>query len=149
MFLSQAAKREYKIFLRREELFLESKMPKAKRCISNPDFLYDNIHEYISKLYGIGKGARSFYFMKSALEKEIKQASQTAGLQSIRAHDLRHSHASMLIELSFTPLEIADRLRHEAVKTTLDTCSHLYPDKDRKLADRLKRFRRTPPKEST
>lgn len=126
-----------------EELFLEPKTPKAKRCISIPDFLYDDIHEYISKLYRIRKGDRIFYFTKSALEKEIKRASEKAGLQPIRVHDLRHSHASMLIELGFTPLEIADRLGHESVKTTLDTYSHLYPDKDQMLADRLNQFRRT------
>ena len=39
-----------------EELFLESKTPKAKRYISIPDFLYDDILEYVSKLYGIEKG---------------------------------------------------------------------------------------------
>ena len=132
-----------------EELFLEPKTPKARRCISIPDFLYDNLHEYISKLYGIGKGDRIFYFTKSALEKEIKRASEKAGLTPIRVHDLRHSHASMLIELGFSPLEIVDRLGHESVKTTLDTYSHLYPDKDQKLADRLNQFRRTPPKENS
>lgn len=129
--------------LKGEELFLEPKTPKSKRCISIPDFLYDDIHEYISKLYGIGKGDRIFYFTKSALEKEIKLISEKAGLQPIRVHDLRHSHASMLIELGFTPLEIANRLGHESVKTTLDTYSHLYPDKDQKMADRLNQFRRT------
>ena len=97
-----------------EELFLEPKTPKAKRCISIPDFLYDDIHEYILKLYGIGKGDRIFYFTKSALEKEI-----------------------------------ADCLGHESVKTTLDTYSHLSPDKDQKLADRLNQFRRTPPPEES
>ena len=132
-----------------EELLLEPKTPKAKRCISIPDFLYDDIHEYISKLYGFGKGDRIFYFTKSALEKEIKRASKKTGLTPIRVHDLRHSHACMLIEFHFTPLEIADRLGHESVKTTLDTYSHLYPDKDQKLADRLNQFRRTPPPEES
>ena len=75
-----------------EELFLEPKTPKAKRCISIPDFLYDDIHEYISKLYGIGKGDRIFYFTKSAPEKEIKRASEKAGLTPIRVHDLRHPY---------------------------------------------------------
>lgn len=98
----------------------------------------------MSKIYSIGKGARIFYFTKSALEKEIKRISQKAGLQLIRGHNLRHSHASMLIELGFSPLEIADRLGHESVKTTLDTYSHLYPDKDTKLADRLNQFRQMP-----
>ena len=124
-----------------KELFLEPKTPKAKRCISIPDFLYDDIQEYVSKLYGIEKGDRIFYFTKSALEKEIKRVADKAGLPIIRVHDLRHSHASMLIELGFSPLEIADRLGHESVKTTLDTYSHLYPDKDQKLADRLNQFR--------
>ena len=124
-----------------KELFLEPKTPKAKWCISIPDFLYDDIQEYVSKLYGIEKGDRIFYFTKSALEKEIKRVADKAGLPIIRVHDLRHSHASMLIELGFSPLEIADRLGHESVKTTLDTYSHLYPDKDQKLADRLNQFR--------
>lgn len=124
-----------------EELFLEPKTPKAKRCISIPDFLYDDIQEYISKLYGIEKGDRIFYFSKSALDKEIKRTAKAAGLQPIRVHDLRHSHASMLIEMGFAPLEIADRLGHESVKTTLDTYSHLYPDKDLQLADRLNQLR--------
>ena len=125
-----------------EELFLEPKTPKAKRCISIPDFLYDDIQAYVAKLYGIGGGDRIFYFTKSALDKEIKRVAEKAGLPPIRVHDLRHSHASMLIEMGFAPLEIADRLGHESVKTTLDTYSHLYPDKDQMLADRLNQFRR-------
>lgn len=118
-------------------MFLDPKTPKTKHCISIPDFLYDEIQEYISKLYGIEKGDRIFYFTKSALEKEIKHVSKKAGLPAIRVHDLRHSHANMLIDMGFSVLKIADRLGHESVKTTLDTYSHLYPDKDQKLADRL------------
>ena len=48
----------------------------------------------------------------------------------------------MLIEMGFSPLEIADRLGHESVKTTLDTYSHLYPDKDLQLANRLNQYRK-------
>ena len=125
-----------------EELFLEPKTPKSKRCISIPDFLYDDIQMYISKLYGIQEGDRIFYFSKSALDKNIKRLAKKAGLLPIRVHDLRHSHASMLIEMGFSPLEIANRLGHESVKTTLDTYSHLYPDKDQKLAGELNKFRR-------
>lgn len=72
----------------------------------------------------------------------MKRVSERIGLKPIRVHDLRHSHASMLIELGVTPLEIAERLGHESIKTTLDTYSHLYPDKDQKLADRLNQFRK-------
>ena len=55
----------------------------------------------------------------------------------------------MLIEMGVEPLEIAERLGHESVKTTLDTYSHLYPDKDLKLADALNQFRRATDSEET
>ena len=55
----------------------------------------------------------------------------------IRIHDLRHSHASLLVELGFQPLAIAERLGHEKIETTLNTYSHLYPNKQAELADRL------------
>ncbi|EOS39365.1 hypothetical protein C808_01786 [Lachnospiraceae bacterium M18-1] len=51
----------------------------------------------------------------------------------------------LTIEMGFAPLEIADRLGHESVKTTLDTYSHLYPNKDQQLADQLNQFRRAVP----
>ena len=87
-----------------EELFLEPKTPKAKRCISIPGFLYKDIQAYVAKLYGIEKGDRIFYFTKSALDKEIKRIAGKAGLPLIRVLDLRHSHASMLINLGFSAL---------------------------------------------
>lgn len=130
-----------------KELFLVPKTPKSKRNIAIPDFLYDSIHEYISKLGGIESEDRIFYFTKYALEKEIKRVAKEACLPEIRVHDLRHSHASMLIEMGFDALEISERMGHESVKTTLDTYSHLYPDKDLELADKLNRFRRTAPSE--
>ena len=54
----------------------------------------------------------------------------------------RDTHASMLIDMGFDVLEISERLGHESVKTTLDTYSHLYPDKDKKLAGALNKLRR-------
>ncbi|KAJ53625.1 phage integrase family site-specific recombinase [Clostridium tetanomorphum DSM 665] len=58
-------------------------------------------------------------------------------VKQIRIHDLRHSHASLLIELGFTPLLISERLGHEKVQTTLDTYSHLYPNKGDVVANKL------------
>lgn len=48
----------------------------------------------------------------------------------------------MLIDMGFDILEISERLGHESVKTTLDTYSHLYPEKDTKLAGELNKLRR-------
>ena len=71
------------------------------------------------------------------MKHEIVRGIKETGVKSIRIHDLRHSHASMLIELGFSPLEIANRLGHEKVETTLNTYAHLYPNKQTKLAERL------------
>lgn len=39
--------------------------------------------------------------------------------------------------MGFTPLAIAERLGHEKIETTLNTYSHLYPNKQVELADKL------------
>ena len=43
----------------------------------------------------------------------------------------------MLVDMGVAPLEIAERLGHEKIETTLNTYSHLYPNKQAQLADRL------------
>ncbi len=58
-------------------------------------------------------------------------------LKKIRVHDLRYSHASLLIEMGCQPLLIADRLGHEKIQTTLNTYSHLYPNKQAEVAAQL------------
>ena len=102
-----------------KELILEPKTPKSSRTLAIPDFLYDDIHGYVSQLYGILPTDRIFYFTKSALEKGLKRNAPDAGLEPILLHDLRHSHASMLIDMGFDALEIPERLGHESVKTTM------------------------------
>lgn len=112
-----------------EELFLEPKTPKANRTIAIPDFLYDDIRNYISMLGGLRDTDRIFYFTKSALDKEIKVGAAAAGLRAIRVHDLRHSHASMLVDMGFPPIEIAERLGHDGniiFNITLTSRRHLH-----------------------
>ena len=61
-----------------------------------------------------------------------------SGVKKIRLHDLRHSHASLLIaKLGAQPNLVAERLGHEKIQTTLSTYAHLYPNQARNLADQL------------
>ena len=61
-----------------------------------------------------------------------------SGVKKIRLHDIRHSHASLLIsKLGAQPNLVAERLGHEKIETTLATYSHLYPNQACKLADQL------------
>lgn len=48
----------------------------------------------------------------------------------------KETHVAHLISLGFTPVEIAERLGHEGISVTY-TYSHLYPSKQKELADRL------------
>lgn len=47
-----------------------------------------------------------------------------------RIHDLRHYFASLLIASGLDVKVVQSRLRHASAKTTLDTYSHMWPDKD-------------------
>ena len=57
-------------------------------------------------------------------------------MKRIRIHDLRHSHVSLLIEMGFSALAIADRVGHESVDITYKY-AHLFPSKQQEMAKRL------------
>lgn len=120
------------------DVITEPKTVKGKRVITLPDFLVMELEEYIVKLYGVMANDRLFMVTKSYLEKEMIRGVNLSGVKKIRLHDLRHSHASLLIsKLGAQPKLVADRLGHEKIQTTLATYSHLYPDQARDLADQL------------
>ncbi|MBE6701694.1 MAG: site-specific integrase, partial [Ruminococcaceae bacterium] len=78
-----------------------------------------------------------FTCTKSYLSHEMIRGCRLSGVKKIRVHDIRHSHASLLIELGFQPLLVSERLGHENIETTLQTYSHLYPNKQQEVADKL------------
>ena len=123
--------------LGKKDVITPPKTPKSKSVITIPEFLAADIKDYMDSLYDLQENDRLFPITKYYLEHEMQRGIKESGVKRIRVHDLRHSHASMLIELGFSPLEIANRLGHEKVETTLNTCAHLYPNKQTKLAERL------------
>ena len=123
--------------LGKKDVITPPKTPKSKRVITIPEFLAADIKDYMDSLYELQENDRLFPITKYYLEHEMQRGIKESGVKRIRVHDLRHSHASMLIELGFSPLEIANRLGHEKVETTLNTYAYLYPNKQTKLAERL------------
>ena len=119
------------------DVITEPKTPKSKRVIAIPQFLAVDLQDYVNSMYGVQGEDRLFPITKYYLEHEMQRGIKESGVKRIRIHDLRHSHASLLVEMGFSPLEIANRLGHEKIETTLNTYSHLYPDKQEQLADRL------------
>lgn len=120
------------------DVITEPKTAKGKREVALPDFLVSELEEYVGKLYGMMNNDRLFMVTKSYLEKEMLRGVRISGVKKIRLHDLRHSHASLLIsKLGAQPNLVAERLGHEKVQTTLATYSHLYPNQSRSLADQM------------
>lgn len=123
--------------LGQEDLLQDPKTPKSRRFIPCPDFLMDMVRDYAARLYEYDPSERLFPFTKHWVNDQLKRCCDRTGVKLIRVHDIRHSHASMLVDSGADPLLIADRLGHEKVTTTLGTYSHLYPDKGQALASAL------------
>ena len=78
---------------------------------------------------------------KNMIDKKFKQIlTRNNNLKKIRIHDLRHSHASLLINQGEDYLVVKERLGHASITTTIDTYSHLYPSKQKNLASKLDDF---------
>ncbi|MCX6363603.1 MAG: tyrosine-type recombinase/integrase [Actinobacteria bacterium] len=57
--------------------------------------------------------------------------------QSVRFHDLRHTHATLLLRQGTHPKVVSERLGHPTVGITLDTYSHVLSDMQDEAAKRL------------
>lgn len=79
---------------------------------------------------------------KSFFEHEMERGIKLSGVKKITVHCTRHSHASMLVQMGFSPIEIAKRLGHGKVTTTIETYCHQPMDAQRKIADRLGKVER-------
>lgn len=122
-----------------EDQFGPTKNGKA-RISPIPDFLYDDIKAYIAALYGIGAEDRIFYFTKSTLNRELSEAEKKAGVPEVRVHDLRHSHAALLVEMGCSIVLVAERLG-DTVKVASDTYAHLYPNKQAEIVGQMNALR--------
>ena len=112
------------------------KTDKGNRVIELPEFLCNELEDYFGMIYKIDEHTRLFNITKSYLHHEMDRGSKAAGVKRIRIHDLRHSACAALIELGFSPVQIAERLGHESATITM-RYAHLYPSVQRTMADKL------------
>lgn len=121
----------------KQDIITAPKTARSKRNISLPDFLLVDLKDYIDSMGEVAPTDRLFPCNKHFLENEKARGIKASGLPHIRLHDLRHSHASLLIEMGFSPIAVAERLGHEKVTTTLNTYGHLFPNKQAGMAEKL------------
>lgn len=113
------------------------KTESSNRKITIPKFLQGEIKEYLDRQYELVPDERIFPITDRAVQKKMKQKTEEAKLKPIRVHDLRHSHIALLIEKGLQPLIIAQRVGHDSVNTTMNIYGHLYPNKQKEVADLL------------
>jgi integrase len=92
-------------------------------------------------LYGTEPTDRLFPVTKYYLHHEMERGCKETGVKKIRIHDLRHSHISLLIDMGFSAIAIADRVGHESIEITYNY-AHLFPSRQTEMAERLD-FERT------
>ena len=126
-----------------EDIITPPKTESSIRTITIHKELQDILREYIDGIYLAKPTTRLFAGRtKHFFEHEMERGIKLSGVKKITVHCCRHSHASMLVQLGFSPIEIAKRLGHGKVTTTIETYCHQSAEAQNKIADRLGKVER-------
>jgi len=64
-------------------------------------------------------------FLPDSITQAWRKLAHRCGLQGIRLHDARHTHASLMLKQGVHPKIVQERLGHTSISITLDTYSHV------------------------
>ena len=111
----------------------EPKTPKAKRTVPIPDWLREDL-----KLAAAGKTPEEHVFTTEGgtlfragnwRRRVLYPAAETAGLRTVRPHDLRHTYASLAASEGVDIYRLMRRMGHASIGTTIDLyAADLFPD---------------------
>ena len=124
----------------RHDVITDPKTSKSNRIVQMPSFLNEEMKDYFTRLYNLEENQRIFTISKSMLHHEMDRGCKISGVKRIRIHDLRHSHVSLLINMGFNAVDIANRVGHESVKITY-RYAHMFPTRDTEIAEKLNEIR--------
>lgn len=118
--------------------------PKTKSSFRNiilPNTLLNELNKYINNNPKI-KNSKFFFGEDKPLDdhtiyRRLDEHTKLAQLHKIRVHDFRHSHASLLINLGANIVLVSKRLGHSDTQQTLNTYSHLYPNSEMEIVNKL------------
>ena len=107
------------------------------RKVDIPQFLCNQLEEYLKKHYILNEDDRIFKEYYVIIRDRLKKAQKRANLnEEFTLHSFRHSHVSLLIDLGYSPTIVADRIG-DTVDTVLKTYSHLYAESKESLSEKL------------
>ena len=124
-----------------EDMITPPKTKNSIRTIDVPEFLIIELKEYMDRIYDLKDDDRIFPIVAEAIQHKLRREIAKGGLKKIRVHDFRHSHCADLVNQHIEPLVIKERLGHKDIKITLNTYGHLYPSRQKDVAQMLNQQR--------
>lgn len=132
-----------------EDVITSPKTKKSNRTIKMPQFLCEEMQDYLGMLYGIKKKDRIFTVTKSYLHHEMDRGSKAAGVKRIRIHDLRHPYVKHTTKIfSLRLMDFQAQAYPDARRKTRGACQLLRVGQSRSPVRPLcnrKRFSCLPP----
>lgn len=71
------------------------------------------------------------------ITKAFAKVLDKIGLPRVRFHDLRHTHATLLLQEGVNPKIVSERLGHTDIRITLNTYSHVLPSIQKEAAEKV------------
>ena len=115
------------VIVKNKHVLQDAKTPYSVRKISLPATVYNQLLDYISRLYKWDPRERIFPFTESAIEYFIRRRIKELQLPKLTPHGLRHSNASILLHYTADVAMVSRRLGHKNPKITLEVYSHMMP----------------------
>ncbi|MFC1902942.1 tyrosine-type recombinase/integrase [Chloroflexota bacterium] len=134
-----------------EYVIKEPKTAHSRRTVSLSPALvallreYRADHELLRIQLGIGLADNDFVFIRhdgspinpNAVTHAFQRVIKKAGLKHVRLHDLRHTHATLMLKAGEHPKIVSERLGHASIGITMDTYSHVLPGMQEAAAERF------------
>ena len=97
----------------------------------NKEFNKNNKHNLVfcendGSMCNPGTVTRRFNYIRDSID-----------VKKIRLHDVRHTHATLLLKAGVHPKVVQERLGHESITTTMDTYSHVMPSMQKEAAAKM------------
>jgi len=141
----------------------EPKTAQSRRTVTLPSSLvelfkiYMTDQELLRIQLGISLNADDFVFIRpdgspinpSAVSLAFLRIIKKAGLRGIRVHDLRHTHATLMLKAGVHPKVVSERLGHANIGITLDIYSHVLPGMQEAAAEKFDRIFETDDNENS
>jgi len=132
----------------------EPKTPQSRRNVILPPSLVElfKVYRFDQELLriqlGISLNADDFVFIRpdgspvnpNAVTLAFRRIIKRAGLKDIRIHDLRHTHATLMLKAGIHPKVVSERLGHANIGITLDIYSHVLPGLQEAAAEKFDRI---------